>query len=451
MPDNQDEMQINAEPTKAFFVDMLTRDIALEQAILDLVDNSVDGAKAMKSDGDRPFEGRMVRVEFSEEKFRIIDNCGGFDKETARNYAFRFGRPAGTPRTPHSIGQFGVGMKRALFKFGSNFVVQSATAADDAWAVRVHVPDWEKQDGWHFPWAPFESANGISKENPGTDIEVTELRPAVAAKFSTKLFQNAITGLIKSKHRQFIAGGLSIAVNGEHVDATSLHLLVDDAAKFRPGVDELLFEEDGAENVKARIVVGVGQSAPRDAGWYVVCNGRVILEADRSKETGWGLVEEESNAVYMPSFHNQFARFRGIVYFDSNDSARVPWNTTKTHIDLDNSVWQKTFGRMIEMMRPVITFLNDLDADIDEHTREHSPLLDYVNKAKSVKPEDLPKHASFIAPARGTLSKGTKTMKVQYSKPVEQISFLMKELSVDSATAVGQRTFDLIYKRMGGE
>jgi hypothetical protein len=41
------ETEIDAEPTKAFFIDMLTRDIPLDQAILDLVDNCVDGAKAL--------------------------------------------------------------------------------------------------------------------------------------------------------------------------------------------------------------------------------------------------------------------------------------------------------------------------------------------------------------------------------------------------------------------
>jgi hypothetical protein len=46
MTDAIEKQLISAEPTKSFFVDMLTRDIALEQAILDLVDNSVDGAKA---------------------------------------------------------------------------------------------------------------------------------------------------------------------------------------------------------------------------------------------------------------------------------------------------------------------------------------------------------------------------------------------------------------------
>lgn len=446
----EEKPQINAEPTKTFFVEMLTRDIQLEQAVLDLVDNSVDGAKALKGEGDHPFEGMTVRIEFDKAKFRIIDNCGGFDSEAARTYAFRFGKPAGTPRTAHSIGQFGVGMKRALFKFGHHFTVRSATQKD-AWAVDVQVPDWEIQDGWHFPWATFSPDENLSSEIPGTEIVVTDLRPEVAWKFSTKIFENAIVGLIKSKHRQFIAGGLSITVNNQHIDATSLYLLVADDAKFRPGTDEFLHKDEFGEEVKVRIVVGVGQSTPREAGWYVVCNGRVILEADRRNATGWGLIEEQSNSIIMPSYHNQFARFRGIVSFDSNDSTRVPWNTTKTDIDQDNPIWQKTFERMMEMMRPVITFLNDLDTDIDEHTRDHSPLLDYVSRAKAVKAEELPKHSTFIAPARGVLHKGPKTIKLQYSRPVEQVEFLMKELSVSSAKAVGEKTFELTYQRMGGE
>jgi hypothetical protein len=34
---------INASPRKAFFTDMLTRDITLEDCILDLIDNSIQG------------------------------------------------------------------------------------------------------------------------------------------------------------------------------------------------------------------------------------------------------------------------------------------------------------------------------------------------------------------------------------------------------------------------
>ncbi len=38
------ERKAKASPTKAFFVRMITRDIALEDCVLDLLDNSVDSA-----------------------------------------------------------------------------------------------------------------------------------------------------------------------------------------------------------------------------------------------------------------------------------------------------------------------------------------------------------------------------------------------------------------------
>ena len=39
---------VDASPVKSFFVSMLTRDIQLEEAILDLLDNCVDGVLRSK-------------------------------------------------------------------------------------------------------------------------------------------------------------------------------------------------------------------------------------------------------------------------------------------------------------------------------------------------------------------------------------------------------------------
>lgn len=308
-------------------------------------------------------------------------------------------------------------------------------------------------EGVALPWAEFAADASISTASPGTEIVVTGLRHEVSAKFSTQNFDNAIFGLVKSKHRQFISGGLEIIVNGKHVDASSLYLLMTDDSRFTPGVEELTFDDEGLAAVKVRIVVGIGHSSPKDAGWYVVCNGRVILEADRRPVTGWGWIEEQTNSLALPTFHNQFARFRGIATFDCDDSGRVPWNTTKTDVDQDNPVWQRTFARMLEMMRPVINFLNELDSDIDEHTRESSPLLKFVSEARAVKSDELTKKSRFVAPARATLAhqKTERTVKIQFSKPVRKVDFLMEELEVSSAKAVGERAFELTYERMGGE
>src|SRR3954470_6436810 len=102
---------VEAGPTKQFFVSMITRDIALQPAIVDLVDNSVDGARRLRGDGD--LTGLEVSLRYSGTEFVIEDNCGGIDLDTARRYAFKFGRPDAAPGVAHSVGQFGVGMKRA--------------------------------------------------------------------------------------------------------------------------------------------------------------------------------------------------------------------------------------------------------------------------------------------------------------------------------------------------
>jgi hypothetical protein len=254
MPDPENiEDQINAEPTKEFFVDMITRDIQLEQAVLDLVDNSVDGAKRFRSDQANPLEGFEVKIEVSATSFTITDNCGGFDKASARNYAFRFGRPSGRAASPNSIGQFGVGMKRALFKFGRHFTVESA-GETEKWAVDVDVTAWESIKEWTFPWAEF-SENSPVAQTSGTRIVVDRLRPEVSARFGTEHFVNGIIGLIKSKHRQFIAEGLAISVNGRHITATSLNLLL--TSRLQAGVDLLEFTEPDVASVGARIVVGI--------------------------------------------------------------------------------------------------------------------------------------------------------------------------------------------------
>lgn len=443
--------RISAMPTKAFFVDMFTKDIALDQAVLDLVDNSIDGA-TKGEDGSAAFEGKAVRIELSRERFRIWDNCGGFDRERARKYAFRFGRPSAAGQTRGSIGQFGVGMKRALFKFGRYFEVHSATGAE-SWAVKVDAETWEKDDtDWHFPWADFEPEAPIGTENPGTEIVVTKLRQGVSLTFGSKSFENQIIALIKSKHRRFISNGLEIFVNGIRVQP--LELMVVNDAQLSPYVHNQTFdgepespEEAPPPPVRVRIIAGLGESSPRLAGWYVVCNGRIILDADRRDVTGWGVVEDAVTKTGIPGFHNQYARFRGIVSFECEDSRRLPWNTTKTDVDQDNPIWREAREKMIELMRPVIDFLNELDRDIDAHTRDRSPLLKFVNERQSVKFERIAADAIFAPPAREALAPVVRYLKIQYSREVDDIEILKSALGVATAKAVGEKTFDLALQR----
>jgi hypothetical protein len=114
-------------------------------------------------------------------------------------------------------------------------------------------------------------------------------------------------------------------------------------------------------------------------------------------------------------------------------------------------VWQVTFEKMQQMMRPVIDFLNELDRDIDEYTRSNSPLLDFVSKTSLKKSETISEQKTFTAPARESVQKGPRYIKIQYSRPLDDVEILQRELSLRSAKAVGEKTFDLILERFSEE
>ncbi len=127
----QQKETVHATPTKRFFVDMLTRDIELHDAILDLLDNCVDGilrSQRTKAKSDLPYEGFWAKITFNQKKFQIVDNCGGIPLDLAKKYAFMMGRPKEEDDSDiPTVGMYGIGMKRAIFKIGSSSRVVSQT------------------------------------------------------------------------------------------------------------------------------------------------------------------------------------------------------------------------------------------------------------------------------------------------------------------------------------
>ena len=436
--------QINAMPTKTFFVDMLVKDIPLERAVLDLVDNCIDGAKRLRPGEPPVFAGLSVALSLNAEQFEIKDNCGGFDIGTAKDYAFRFGRPAKATTTDYSIGQFGVGMKRALFKFGRYFEVHSTTR-NQRWSMKVDVDDWEEDPDWHFDFDDIEDDLNNPEEECGTYILVKKLRPEVAARFTQSYFRRSLTETIRSHQRQFLAFGLAIDFEGTHLTNTDLRMRT--GGHFSPAIEEVTFDEKSDKPIAVRIVVGLGESVPSQAGWYIVCNGRVVLSADRSEETGWDTVSEQKEGI--PKYHNQYSRFRGVVFFNCQSSRKLPWNTTKTGLDTSSPIWLAVVPKMLDHTRTAIKFLNALDDEIEEYGRSSAPLLGALARETSSLDVEKFQGARDFSWNKNPRAPGPKMTKIQYSREQAKIQTLMRALNVTSARAVGQATFDMIYKEQG--
>ena len=210
---------IDASPTKEFFIDMLTRDIALDRSLLDLIDNSVDAARENKIDN------AWIKIYFKNNQFVIHDNCGGMDIFSAQNYAFRFGRPNEKKITPNSVGQFGVGMKRTLFKLGKKFKVFSKKGTD-SFSIDIDVDEWKVDDkDWTFN-IEFNDAGEV--KNGETKIIVSDLYSEIAEQLNLDTFINSLSQEISSAHFMSINSGVNIYINDEKVSTYQLTLLNSD-------------------------------------------------------------------------------------------------------------------------------------------------------------------------------------------------------------------------------
>ena len=445
------ERRINAEPTKDFFIEVLTRDIRLQDAIIDLLDNSIDAAHSMVG-RDGALEGFEVHLSLDVDSFTIWDTCGGIDADTAENYAFRFGRLPEAPRLEGSIGQFGVGMKRALFKLGKKFTVESQTG-DTYWSMSVDVGEWRGVPDWTFTFGEGPMARQPAQGAQGsTKITVTDLHNETRTQFRQHDFVEDLRKQIALRAETFIDQGLAVTVDGLPLTAHFRELLTSDDLNSMV-VAFNLAEEESALPVNVRVVTGVGQSEPREAGWYVYCNGRLVLGPDRSPVTGWGLTDEER----MPAYHNQFARFRGYASFFSEDATALPWNTTKSNLDQGHATYLIVRPRMIEAARPVIDFLNAVKDEQeeartakDEGIEGPDELQTALDGASRVAVEALTQPSSFSAPARAKrvstpARTGPRRQTIQFTRPVGQINELKAFFEVASASAVGEGCFDYVY------
>lgn len=453
---------IDGSPTKRLLIEILTRDISIAAAILDLVDNSVDSARAISSDGR--LDGIRVDVVANATEFSIDDNCGGIGVENARDYVFRIGRPADVSHSPESIGQFGLGMKRALFKIGSAFIVQSETATD-SFTVDVNTKEWSADEAsWLLPMTVHDEL----ENQTGTTIIVGDLRQEVIDAFSSDAFLDELGEELRSRHRLAMGNGLSIALNG--VDLVAADSTIATSELLRPAARSFEIKTPDSGTLSVRIVVGVAANGPggidedaepeeqsrpaADAGWLVFGNGRLLLANDKTRLTGWGTGRKQ-----IPQYHNQYARFRGFVYMNASDAGAIPWNTMKTSVDPDSPIWHQVLQQMIGAARGVIDLLNQAKLERRLATGDMAtPTLSAIRAASpmeagnfleiefSMQMDDLYAGGSVDAvfpPPNPQLAEAWK--KIQYTVLLESFDELAAALGLSNAAEIGRLSFDAYH------
>lgn len=433
----------HAYPEKDFFISMITRDIGLEACILDLVDNSVDSARRFAESQPspktaKPLERFKIELSLNGNQFKIKDNCGGIPTDKAINYAFHFGRPRNSPSEgTRPIGLYGIGMKRALFKLGNDISVRASTA-NDGFEVSFKVDEWQREREWDFPLAR------VSDRKSETSISVRELSPGVGDELTDKTFEERLRRSIAKVYSPFLRDGLEIHINERPVRPFDYRLLT--GAELEP----LNFEEKKG-GVSVRVSAGLAAPLPDDPesedfdeaetwGWFVVCNGRVVLAGDKTERTGWGLNK-------IPGWHNQYNGFLGIVEFESEDASSLPWTTTKSDVVRTSAVYRFAMGLMKEAMRTFIDYTNVRKGDVEKaRTLEKA--------ASSVPVKDLPARRQMKLPTEKLKREpNVKIANILYQRPVRDILKVAAALGNPSMSykLVGEQTFDFFFDSVVGK
>lgn len=432
---------VKGSPSKAFFVNMITRDISLGDAILDLLDNAVDGVKRAAGAGPLDFTPHFAHVAFGPAEFSISDNCGGIPIDIAKEYAFRFGKPDDVVAepTPHSIGLYGIGMKRALFKMGRHIDVSSSTG-QQSFTVLIDVDAWRKQpdDNWDFALSNVVTEN--TTEPVGTRITVKHLYDWIGRELEAPTFRNGLIRSIQRDYAFILEKGFKVTVNDSPVVGKMPTLrLSDEIAPLKLEYDD--------EGVQVQIVAGLAAPPPEDDspqqrypeqelyGWYVVCNERVVVTADRTALTGWG-------ADTVPAWHPQFYGFMGIVRFESDDPRLLPWRTTKRDVDDSSSVYKRALVKMREVTKEFIEYTNRRKGEL-RHAR------DTEAAAKSVAVSQVPVRDRLTLPK----IKKPEIRRICFDKPVAEIEAVGRALGINvkSLKQVGIAAFDYVRDREVGK
>ena len=435
-----------ASPEKRLFISLLTRDIPMLSAFLDLIDNSVNAALGPFADRLGTADGYVdvlededvqpnteIKLTITDQSVKIVDNAPGISLELAKNHVFKFGRSLEEENESDRLSVYGLGLKRAFFKLGRNVKIIS-DHIEGGFELNLDVEQWAKDTA--MPWQ-FELASREPTEQKdcGTTIEVWGLYDGTKKRLNDGVFKDQLKDSIGKTYAYFLNKFVRIFVNGESVAPTDLQVGSNNAtAHFK------------SNSVTCTIIAGLGtpvsgQYRDSGSGWFVFCNGRTVISANKSSLTGW-------NNNGLPIFQPKHRPFLGTVYFVSIHADKLPWDTTKSRINEDSELWQEAKRQMISVGRSVTSFLDKRYSD--EGTDIAQSELGEVSKEPiNAMKASIATGRNFKPPTKHTRVK----TRIQYDALIKNVDSIKKYLgrSSMSGSDVGRHTFHYFLKNEVGE
>jgi hypothetical protein len=291
----------------------------------------------------------------------------------------------------------------------------------------------------------------ITEDEPlldnGVEIVIKKLTPSAAASFESTAFIQTLRRTIARDYSLHLNRGLKIFVNDVEVSGWRIELRQSD--EFAPMRIEYM-DESGGSDVRIELIGGMAAPPPDDIepdesedgdktfGWYVVCNGRVVLAADKTSVAGWGTLD-------WPQWHRQYSGFIGVILFTAANALALPLTTTKRSIDTTSEIYRRAQPRMRELSKAWIAYTNAKKQALEDAKQKEG-------LARTVSIYDVSRQHSPRFPAL-VARQSEKVGNVHYSVSVTKLRKLGSELGSMhmSFMDIGLKSFDYTYRDMVGD
>lgn len=125
-----------------------------------------------------------------------------------------------------TIGVYGIGMKRAIFKMGTSAQILSKTE-NEQFSVTIS-PEWMADDE---NWSLELERNNVDLNETGVSIQINNLRKDIKASLSKdRGFEEVLINIIANHYSLIIKKGFEVKVNGCIVKPNSTNLIFDEEA-----------------------------------------------------------------------------------------------------------------------------------------------------------------------------------------------------------------------------
>lgn len=329
----------------AYLIRGLSADISTRECIFDLVDNSIDAARnEVLGRADTRFDkhglpssyrGFHIDIDLTPSTVRVRDDCSGMDEQELSRRAFRTGAKS---QHPFGIGHFGVGLKRAIFKLGTEVSLQTDNGRE---AFSFAFDEDAVLAAGDEPLTAIRAATSGEK---GNALEVSKLRPDVAADVGSSQWVDQLADGLRRRYGIFTRKGLTIRLCGHPILPFGPTVRTEDVGPVRHASQTMqtkagvkIFAEAGLhedyriKGLESDYDEMRHRAISNELGWYVVCNDRIILVADRTDRTGW-----------TTGWHNEYAGFLGWVHYVAADPELLPWDSKKSGINESNDAHRES-------------------------------------------------------------------------------------------------------------